>query len=160
MVRILEQTNFGWMIKDNEIGKITFICVDGEEQIIKFKKGEEIPFDDIVMKDAVVFLANGEEFTGVARRVESLDLMRYILRNVEPKTESFNERNFTVVVVPEIVRIYRDVIENRISKVGDKRCWKLVNNPVTPIAKLVKKVTVHDLPPLRYAIINGLNTNF
>lgn len=160
MVRILEQTNLGWMIKDTEIGKITFICVDGEEQIIKFKKGEEIPFDDIVMKDAVVFLANGEEFTGVAGRVESLDFMRYILNNVEPKTELFTERNCTVVVVPEIVRIYRDVIENRISKVGDKRCWKLVNNPITPISKLAKKVTVHDLPPLRYAIINGLNTNF
>ena len=132
----------------------------GEEQIIKFKKGEKIPFDDDVMKDAVVFLANGEEFSGVAGRVESLDLMRYILKNVEPKTESFTDRNCTVIVVPEIVRIYRDVIENRISKVGDNRFWKLVNNPNTPIAKRAKKVTVHDLPPLRYAIINGLNTNF
>lgn len=160
MVRILEQTSFGWMIKDTEIGKITFICINGEEQIIKFMKGEEIPFDADVMKDAVVFLANGEEYDGIAGRVESLDLVRYILENEEPRTDTFTARNCTVIAVPEILRIYRDIIENRISKIGDNRFWKLMNDTFTPVAKFVKKVSVHDLPPLRYALINGLNTNF
>lgn len=160
MVRILEQTSFGWMIKDTEIGKITFVCINGEEQIIKFMKGEEIPFDEEIMKDAVVFLANGEEFDGVAGRVESLDLVRYVLQNVESRSDTFTNRNCTVIAVTEILRIYRDIIESRISKIGDNRFWKLINDTLTPVAKLAKKVSVHDLPPLRYAIINGLNTNF
>ena len=160
MVRILEQTSFGWMIKDTDIGKITFVCINGEEQIIKFMKGEEIPFDDEVMKDAVVFLANGEEYTGIAGRVESLDLVRYILKNVESKVDTFTARNCTVIAAPEILRIYRDIIENRISKIGDNRFWQLMNDTFTPVAKFAKKVSVHDLPPLRCALINGLNTNF
>ena len=160
MVRILEQTSFGWMIKDTEIGKITFVCINGEEQIIKFMKGEEIPFDEDVMKDAVVFLANGEEFDGVAGRVESLDLVRYVLQNVESRSDTFTNRNCTVIAATEILRIYRDIIENRISKIGDNRFWKLINDTLTPVAKLARKVSVHDLPPLRCALINGLNTNF
>lgn len=160
MVRILEQTSFGWMITDTDIGKITFINFNGEEQIIKFKKGEEIPFDAEIMKDAVVFLANGEEYTGAAGRVESLDLVRYILQNVESRVDTFTNRNCTVVSVPEILRIYRDIIEDRLTKIGDNRFWKLMNDTFSPVAKFARKVSVHDLPPLRYALINGLNTNF
>lgn len=162
MVRILEQTNFGWMLVDTDIGKVAFVKQNDEEQVIKFMKGEEIPFDADVMKDAVVFLANGEEYDGIAGRVESLDLVRYILANVESesRTDTFTARNCTVLSVPEILRIYRDVIEDRISKIGDNRFWKLMNDTFSPVAKFAKKVSVHDLPPLRYALINGLNTNF
>ncbi len=160
MVRVLEQTSFGWMIKDDEIGKIAFVDYEGEEQIIKFQKGESIPFSTDVMKSAVVFLANEEEIDGPVGRVESLDLVRYVLKSVEDRTDTFTHLNSMVIAVPEILRIYRDVISSRIHKVGDNKFWKLVNTPIQSNDVMVKPITVYDLPPLRCALINGLNTNF
>lgn len=160
MVRVLEQTSFGWMIKEKEIGKIVFIDYQGEEQIIKFARGETIPFKPDVMKNAVVFLANGEELEGPVGRVESLDLVRYILERVEDKSEVFTKFNSTIVAIPEILRVYRDVIENRVTKVGDNKFWKIINTPFEAKGREHKAVTVHDLPPIRVALINGLNTNF
>ena len=160
MVRILEQTSFGWMIKDTEIGKIVFIHYEGEEQIIKFQKGERIPFDENIMRDAVVFLANEEEFDGRAGRVESLDLVRYILKDVKDSSEVFTKRNSRIIAVPEILRVYRDVLESRVSKIGDNNFWELVNMSDSELDKPMRPVTVHDLPPLRSALINGLDTNF
>lgn len=160
MVRILEQTSFGWMIRDTDIGKIVFINYEGEEQIIKFQKGEEIPFGDSVMKDAVVFLANSEEFTGRAGHVESLDLVRYVLSDIRDSREVFTKRNSRVIAVPEILRIYRDVLESRVSKIGDNNFWELADVSENPSNLPFKPVTVHDLPPLRSALLQGLDTNF
>lgn len=157
MVRILEQTSFGWMLRDTEIGKIAFIYENDEEQVIKFAKGEEIPFDSDVMRDAVVFLANGEDFDGMAGRVESLDLVRYILAGNDERRETFTKWNANVISISEILRIYRDVLESKVSKIGDDNLWVITNAPSEGV---VKQVTIHDLPPLRQALINGLNTNF
>lgn len=160
MVRILEQTSFGWMLRDTEIGKVAFVYENSEEQVIKFAKGEEIPFDSDVMRDAVVFLANGEEFDGVAGRVESLDLVRYILGDTEERRETFTKWNSNIVSISEILRIYRDVLESKVSKLGDDKFWVLINTPYEEKGKNYKTVSVHDLPPLRKALINGLDTNF
>lgn len=160
MVRILEQTSFGWMLRDTEIGKVAFIYENSEEQVIKFAKGEEIPFDSDVMRDAVVFLANGEEFDGVAGRVESLDLVRYILKEQAERREIFTKWNANVVSIAEILRIYRDVLESKVTKIGDDKYWLLVNTPFEEKTVKGKQVTVHDLPPLREALLSGLNTNF
>ncbi len=161
MVRILEQTSFGWMLMDTDIGKVVFIYENGEEQVIKFSKGEKIPFENEIMKNAVVFLANDEEFDGPAGRVESLDLVRYILADsTTEKREIFTKWNAKLVSIAEILRLYRDVLESKVTKIGDDKFWMLINTPFNEKAEKCKRVTVHDLPPLREALISGLNTNF
>lgn len=159
MVRILEQTSFGWMLMDTDIGKIVFIFNEGEEQVIKFSKGEEIPFEDDIMKNAVVFLANDEEFDGPAGRVESLDLVRYILADSTEKREIFTKWNANIFSIAEILRIYRDTLENKVTKIGDDNSWVLVNTPFEEESQRCRQVAIHDLPPLREALISGLNTN-
>lgn len=160
MVRILEQTSFGWMLMDTDIGKVVFVYENGEEQVIKFSKGEKIPFEDEIMRNAVVFLANDEEFDGLAGRVESLDLVRYILKDKVERREIFTKWNANIFSIAEILRIYRDVLESKVTKIGDDKSWWLVNTPFKEKAVKCKQVTVYDLPPLREALISGLNTNF
>lgn len=149
MVRVSEQLLFTTMANDKDVGAIAFINQDGEERIVKFQKGEKVSVTE--EEKAVVLLGNNEVIDGEPARVESLEVVRSVMK--KPIEEVIPCWSGVLLYSFEVMRLYRAASNGMLNIGKELKMWRITEKK----RQTCVPILMMDLPPMREGLLNGIN---